>query len=103
MSAPVVGRERELAAIERLIAGLAAGPRALVLEGASGIGKTTVWQRVLAPGSVPVLSCRPVEAEAKLAFASLADLLAPVAGAELPEPAMPVDGPADPPAAEPAD
>jgi hypothetical protein len=29
--------------------------------------------------------------------------LRPVAGAELPEPPTPVDGPADPPAAEPAD
>jgi MoxR-like ATPase len=45
MSAPVVGRQRELAAIERLIAGLAAGPRALVLEGAPGIGKTTARRR----------------------------------------------------------
>src|SRR5262245_11370159 len=75
MSAPVVGRERELAAIERLLAGLATGPRALVLEGAPGIGKTTVWLRALAAPGIPVLSCRPVEAEAKLAFASLADLL----------------------------
>jgi DNA-binding CsgD family transcriptional regulator len=86
MSAPVVGRQRELAAIERLIEGLSSGPRALVLEGAPGIGKTTVWQRALAAPGVPVLSCRPVEAEAKLAFASLSDLLAPVADAELPEP-----------------
>jgi AAA ATPase domain len=59
---------------------------AVVAEGEPGIGKTTVWKAGLevakAQGSV-VLSCRPVEAEVKLAFAALADLLAPVVDAGL--------------------
>jgi ATP/maltotriose-dependent transcriptional regulator MalT len=86
----IVGRAAELEAVDRLVGRLADGPAALVLEGLPGIGKTTVWRRVFAcsDGAI-VLSCRPVEAEAKLAFASLADLLEPVAQAaiaRLPEP-----------------
>jgi DNA-binding CsgD family transcriptional regulator len=55
--------------------------RALVIEGEPGIGKTAVWQVVFAQAAIrglEVLSCRPVQAEAKLAFASLSDLLAPI-------------------------
>ena len=44
----VLGRERELAEIHRFVA-TSGGPRALVLEGSAGIGKTTLWQA----GSVP--------------------------------------------------
>jgi ATP/maltotriose-dependent transcriptional regulator MalT len=64
----------------------------IILEGDPGIGKTTLWnvgvERALAAGRV-VLQCRPTEAEAKLGFASLADLLSPVIDdlvAVLPEP-----------------
>ncbi len=86
----IVGRAAEIEAVDRFVGRLAGGPGALVFEGLPGIGKTTVWRRVFerADGAV-VLSCRPVEAEAKLAFASLADLLEPVAEtslAQLPEP-----------------
>jgi ATP-dependent Clp protease ATP-binding subunit ClpA len=38
---PVVGRERELAAVRAF---LERGRDVLVLEGEAGIGKTTVWQ-----------------------------------------------------------
>lgn len=73
-----VGRERELAALERLIAPGEVAFSTVVVEGEAGIGKSTVWQAcvdgALANG-MAVLSCRPVQAEAKLAFASLADLL----------------------------
>jgi predicted ATPase len=82
-----VGRERELAAIERLLVTVEQGPRAIVLEGEPGIGKTTLWQAAFEQAGardLQVLSCRPVEAEAKLAFASLGDLLAPIADAGLP-------------------
>src|SRR5207244_2869984 len=84
---PIVGRERELAAIEQLFGTVEPGPRAVVLEGEPGIGKSTVWQTVFeqaAARDLQVLSCRTVEAEAKLAFASLGDLLAPIADAGLP-------------------
>ena len=88
LGAAVVGRDAELASIERLLDDLPHGPRALVLEGEPGIGKSTVWSEVFERAEargLPVLSCRPVEAETKLAFASLADLLAPVADEALPE------------------
>jgi DNA-binding CsgD family transcriptional regulator len=77
----VVGRERELAAVRDLLTPGDLRFHALVTEGEPGIGKTKIWQagieRAAAQGMV-VLSCRPVEAEAKLAFAALGDLLAPV-------------------------
>jgi ATP/maltotriose-dependent transcriptional regulator MalT len=83
----VVGREPELRAVGRFLDGVPEGACGLVLEGAPGIGKTTVWRDVFAQADargLPVLACRPVEAETKLAFASLADLLAPVADEGLP-------------------
>jgi hypothetical protein len=52
-----------------------------VLEGEPGIGKTTLWTATMAHAEQQgcrVLSCRPAEAEAKLSYAALADLLAPV-------------------------
>ena len=39
----VVGRDAELAAIDRFVVRAASGPAALVFEGVAGIGKTTVW------------------------------------------------------------
>jgi tetratricopeptide (TPR) repeat protein len=64
------------------------GPNALVLEGHAGVGKTTLLQagvRAAESSSFPVLSCRPAESETKLSFASLADLMEPLAAAVLPE------------------
>lgn len=83
----LVGRVDDLAAVAALVGGAADGPLALVLEGEAGIGKTTVWQQVVdraTAGGLSVLSCRAVQAEAKLAYVSLADLLTPVADAVLP-------------------
>ena len=72
----MVGRDREL---ERLQAFVAGGftPTALVLEGAPGIGKTTLWEAGLdvARGrGVRVVATRSAEAEATLSFAGLIDL-----------------------------
>ena len=39
----VIGRKSELATIRGFVASIPAGPRSLVLEGAAGIGKTTLW------------------------------------------------------------
>ena len=47
VTASIVGREPELAAGERFLAALAAGPASLVFEGAAGIGKSTVWAEVV--------------------------------------------------------
>ena len=42
-TATFVGREAELAAVERFLDRAPAGPYALFIEGEAGIGKTTVW------------------------------------------------------------
>jgi len=84
----IVGRTAELDAIDGFLDRLGREAAAIVFEGEAGIGKTTVWRQVFeraAPRAFAVLSCRPAEAEAKLAFASLADLLEPVADAILPQ------------------
>jgi len=83
----LVGRDGELTAIDAFLARGASGPAALVLEGAPGIGKTTLWDCArdrARRANVQLLSSRAVDAEAKLAFASLADLLEPVAERALP-------------------
>ena len=74
---PVVGRERELAAVRQLVTPGDLRFHALVAEGEPGIGKTKVWRagtEVATAQGFVALSCRPVEAEAKLAFAALGDL-----------------------------
>ncbi|HVF53534.1 MAG TPA: LuxR C-terminal-related transcriptional regulator [Actinomycetota bacterium] len=75
----IVGRDRELAVIDRFFSMDRPGVRALSIEGVAGVGKTTLWRQALiqaAPG-VAALSCRPAEPEAHLTFAALHDLLAP--------------------------
>ena len=83
----IVGRERELEVVGRFLADLDRGPAALVMAGEPGIGKTTVWREAVErarASSFLVLEARPVEAEAAMAFAGLADLLDPVADKALP-------------------
>jgi DNA-binding CsgD family transcriptional regulator len=75
-SEAVVGRDVELDAIGKFFDARPERPRALLVEGEAGIGKTTLlaaaeeearrrcWQ---------VIGCRPAEAEARLAFAALTD------------------------------
>lgn len=84
----LIGRERELEAAAAFLGGLQDGPAVLVFAGEPGIGKTTVWRDAVnqaRASSFVVLSARPVQAEAGLAFAGLADLLEPVAEELLPE------------------
>jgi DNA-binding CsgD family transcriptional regulator len=88
----VVGRERELDLLDRFLDAVAEHPAGLHLEGEAGIGKTTLWQRVVAGArtrSYHVLVSRPVDSETQLAFAALGDLLEDVpteAMSGLPEP-----------------
>jgi DNA-binding CsgD family transcriptional regulator len=83
----VIGRESELASLDRFLDSIPAGPGALVLSGEAGIGKTTVWKEGL-DGAVRrryrKLSCGPVEAETRLSYAALGDLLEPVLEEALP-------------------
>jgi predicted ATPase len=77
----MIGRERELAAADDFLDGLTEGAAALVLEGEPGIGKTMLWAATIARAEqrdCRVMSCRPAEAEAKLSYAALADLLSSV-------------------------
>ncbi len=75
----IFGRDGELAAITRFLEAERAGSRALVLEGDAGIGKTTLWLEAvrLAESRSLVLSSRASEAEARMSFTVLGDLLVP--------------------------
>jgi DNA-binding CsgD family transcriptional regulator len=79
-----VGRDAEARKISRFLGELPAGPRILLIEGEAGIGKTTLLQDGLNEAvqiGMTVLSACPVESEAPLAFAGLADLLETVPAA----------------------
>jgi len=84
----LVAREDELAAISGLLAAESGALRALVLEGAPGIGKTSLWERGIALGhehGLRVLSARASGAETGLPFAAVIDLLDGVTSEELAE------------------
>lgn len=87
MTAAIVGRERELAEIERFLAASRSRPSGLVLRGEAGMGKTTLWaaavERARTNGG-RVLECRPAPAERQLAFTALGDLFLDVADDVLP-------------------
>jgi DNA-binding CsgD family transcriptional regulator len=77
----VVGRDRELAAIDSLLASGASSSRTLILLGDVGIGKTSLLAVAAARGAsfgYRVLSAAGVEVEQELAFAGLHQLLRPV-------------------------
>ena len=81
----IVGRDAELARLRVLLDG--DGPDCVLVDGEAGIGKTTLWEAVVAEAHATrhVLVARPAEREASLPFAALGDLLEPLLdGAELP-------------------
>lgn len=74
----VFGREHEFSVVAEFVS-RTDEPGALVLEGESGIGKTTLWRAGIAEArrlGVRVLACSPGSSETRLSFAALADLLA---------------------------
>ena len=76
----VIGRDDELALLGNFVSALATGPAAFVLVGEAGVGKTTLWRAgadAARERGCRVLETRPSEAEARLAFAGLGDLLEP--------------------------
>jgi DNA-binding CsgD family transcriptional regulator len=89
-SSSLVGRERECAAIDRLLEASARGESSsLVLRGEAGTGKTALLAHAAERGSDrKVLHTEGVEAESDLGFAGLYGLLRPIVGKldELPEP-----------------
>ena len=87
MAGDVIGRESELATLHRFLDSIPTGPSALLLSGDPGIGKTTVWKEGLASAQLRrfrTLSCGPVEAETRLSYAALGDLLEPILEEALP-------------------
>ena len=88
----IIGREAEVAAIGACVADVGPGPRALVLVGEAGIGKTTLWRmavRQVEADAGAVLVCRGIEVEASLSFAGLSELVGPVLEEVLPSLAEP--------------
>ena len=82
----VIGRESEIDSVHDFLEAVPGGPIALLLEGAIGIGKTTLWREGIAEAGergLQVLTSRPVEAEIALPFAVLGDLLGDVPDAAL--------------------
>lgn len=75
----IVGRDEELATLRAFLHGLPSGPGTLVLKGEPGVGKTTMWRAGVETAkemSIRVLEASPAEAEARMSFAALDDLLA---------------------------
>jgi predicted ATPase len=74
----IVGRDAELATIQGFLQDLPSGPRALLIQGEAGIGKTTLWRAAISAAThrgYTVLPSKPVEIETKLSFTGLGDLL----------------------------
>jgi hypothetical protein len=86
MAPVVLGRQAELEQLTAKLDAVVAGPRAVVVEGPAGIGKTTVWQAALRAArarSFTVLAARAAQTEATLPFAGLIDLFEGVPPARL--------------------
>jgi DNA-binding CsgD family transcriptional regulator len=85
---PLIGRDDELRACDRLLDARDELPGTVVLHGQAGIGKTSLWlagiDGAVARGYRP-LSCRTSEAETQLSYAGLADLLGGVVDDVVPE------------------
>ena len=77
MADSLIGRNEELNAARAFLATPREGPAVVMLEGEAGIGKTTLWEAVIAAekSGRQVLRARPAESEMALSFAGLADLL----------------------------
>lgn len=74
---PVVGRDREVAILQAFVGGSGTG-RALVLTGAPGVGKTTLWNvgvELARRNGWRILSSRASGAEVHSTFSILIDLL----------------------------
>jgi DNA-binding CsgD family transcriptional regulator len=88
----IIGRQWEQERVNGFLDMLPRGPAALVVEGASGVGKTTLWRKGVEAGRrrpYRVLICRASESESALSFVGLGDLLESVSNETLellPEP-----------------
>jgi DNA-binding CsgD family transcriptional regulator len=88
MTHAILGRDVELAAVSAFLDRAPEAPAALVLEGDTGIGKSTLWLAGVDTARERerlVLVARPAEAEQGLAHSGLGDLLEDVLDEVLPE------------------
>src|SRR5690242_20001492 len=79
----IVGRAGEVDIFEGYLADQLADPRALLIDGEPGIGKTALLHELLTRGRArgyAVLSCRPARSEMDLSYAGLVELLDGVPG-----------------------
>ncbi len=86
--AEIVGREEEVATITTFLEANRRLPRALLIAGEAGIGKTTLWREAVSLAlerSYRVLTAAPVAVEALLSLAGLGDLLEDVLDEVLPQ------------------
>ena len=77
-SAPLVGREAEVAALTTFLGSAASGSRVLLIEGEAGIGKTTLFSYGLELArnlDLLVLTATPAEAERQLTYTAVGDLI----------------------------
>jgi DNA-binding CsgD family transcriptional regulator len=82
----MLGRHSEFEAARSFLANTAKNETFFVLRGAPGIGKTMLLSAIIAEASqqgYSVLTCRPAEAEQRLAYAALTDLFAAVSANHL--------------------
>src|SRR5262249_15226044 len=87
ISKDLIGKAEELAALTGFVEALAEGPRAFLIEGEAGIGKTTVWQGGGGGGGAVGwrgFVCWGASSEARFSFAALGDLLRDVLEESLP-------------------
>ena len=73
----LVGRETELARLSAFLRAVGS-PRALIIEGEAGLGKTSLWRAGVSTArerGLRVLACRPSGADINLSFTGLGDLL----------------------------
>ena len=78
MQRSLVGREREISAALQSLELVRVGPAAVVIEGDPGIGKSALWRLAVDAArerGLCVLEARPSEAEGRLPYAALGDLL----------------------------
>ena len=87
---PLVGRDPELATIDRFLRSVGEGYQAVVFRGGAGYGKSALLEETVARARAAgfrALTARPAETEAELPFGVLAELLEPVGMSELDLPA----------------
>ena len=87
---PLVGRDPELATIDRFLRSVGEGYQAVVFRGGAGYGKSALLEETVVRARAAgfrALTARPAETEAELPFGVLAELLEPVGMSELELPA----------------